>query len=293
MTIRATLFSDPACPWAYSATPPLTALRWRYGDQIDWSLVTIGLRDDVADLAANGYTPARQLGHQRLFRDRYGMPMSLQPRPRLTSTGRACRAVVATRIAHPGREFSALRAIAFAYFTTPMLMDEDEGLAAALEGVEGVDAAAVVGSLDSAAVSEAYEADKAHARTAGGGATDFQGKAALSPEGVVRYTAPSVLFETADGRGLECGGFQPLEAYDVVIANLDTSLERQGPPADGPLALLEAFPEGLCTQEVALALAGNLAPVDRSAAEDALLELVAAGAATREPLGDDALWRAA
>jgi protein-disulfide isomerase-like protein with CxxC motif len=293
MSIRATLFSDPACPWAYSATPPLTTLRWRYGDQIEWSLVTIGLRDDVSDLQSNGYTPARQLGHQRLFRDRYGMPMSLEPRTRLSASGRACRAVVATRLAHPGREFAALRAIAFAYFTTSLLMDEDASLAAALAGVEGVDAAALVGALESDAVTEAYEADKARARSAGGGPTDFQGKAALSPEGLVRYTAPSVVFETKDGRSLECGGFQPLEAYDVVIANLDTSLERQGPPADGPLELLRAFPEGLCTQEIALALAGNLAPVDRAGAEDALLELVAAGAATREALGDDALWRAA
>jgi protein-disulfide isomerase-like protein with CxxC motif len=293
MSLRATLFSDPACPWAYSATPPLTTLRWRYGDQIEWSLVTIGLRDDITDLAANGYTPARQLAHQRLFRDRFGMPMSLEPRARLTASGRACRAVVATRLAHPGREFSALRAIAFAYFTTPLLMDEDAALAAALEAVEGVDGAAVVASLDCAAVSEAYESDKARARSAGGGPTDFQGKAAVSQEGLVRFTAPSVLFGTEDGRSLECGGFQPLEAYDVVIANLDTSLERQGPPADGPLALLASFPEGLCTQEVALTLAGNLMPVDRAAAEDALLELVSAGAATREPLGDDALWRAA
>ena len=37
---------------------------------------------------------------------------------------------------------------------------------------------------------------------------------------------------------------------------------------------------------------GNDAP-DRRAAEAALLELVADGRATRRPLGDDALWRAA
>jgi len=37
-------------------------------------------------------------------------------------------------------------------------------------------------------------------------------------DGVVRYTAPSILFESADGRRLEAGGFQPLEAYDVLIA---------------------------------------------------------------------------
>jgi hypothetical protein len=37
---------------------------------------------------------------------------------------------------------------------------------------------------------------------------------------------------------------------------------------------------------------GNDAP-DRAAAEAALLELVGAGSATRQPLGDDAIWRPA
>ena len=292
MALRATLYSDPACPWAYSATPALTALRWRYRDQIEWSLVTIGLRDDTASLAANGYTPARQVAGQRHFRDRYGMPMALASRPRLVATGRAFRAVVATRLQHPGREFSALRALAFGWFTTPLLMDEDASIAAALERVPGIDAAAIAASIDSPEVTAAYEADKAQARTAGGGPTEFQGKAAVS-DGLVRYTAPSVVFEAADGRSLEGGGFQPLEAYDVLIANLDRTLERQAPPQDGPLELLELFPEGLCTQEVAVALAGNLIDVDRAGAEDQLLALFGSGAATREPLGDDARWRAA
>ena len=80
----------------------------------------------------------------------------------------------------------------------------------------------------------------------------------------------------------------------MLIANLDTTLERNAPPEDGPLELLEHFPEGLCTQEVAVLLAGNLVEVDRAGAEDALLELVADGRSRRaQPLGDDAIWRAA
>jgi len=288
MAIRATLYTDPACPWAYSATPALTALRWRYRDQLDWELVTIGLRDAVA---ANGYEPARQAASARGFRDRYGMPVAASPRSRAVATGRACRAVVATRLAHPGREFAAQRALAFAWFNTPLLLDEDEGIAAALEAVSGLDVAALLGALDSEAVEAAYASDRARARSAAGGATEFQGKAAVS-DGLVRYTAPSVVFETDDRRRLEAGGFQPLEAYDVLIANLDTSLDRFSPP-DGPHALLEHFPEGLCTQEVAVLLAGNLVEVDRAGAEDALLQLVAAGRAERAPLGDDAIWRAA
>jgi hypothetical protein len=80
-----------------------------------------------------------------------------------------------------------------------------------------------------------------------------------------------------------------VEAYDVLIANLDPTLERQAAPAD-PAPLLEFFPGGLTTQEVAALMAeGNDAP-DREAAEQALIALVADGRARRVTLGDDALW---
>src|SRR5271168_4526305 len=103
-SVRATLYSDPACPWAYSATPALTVLRWRYRDQLEWRLVTIGLRDSIDASTPQGYAPARQAAGARRFRDRYGMPFATVPPPRLAATGRACRAIVATRLAHPGRE---------------------------------------------------------------------------------------------------------------------------------------------------------------------------------------------
>jgi hypothetical protein len=63
---------------------------------------------------------------------------------------------------------------------------------------------------------------------------------------------------------------------------------RRTPPPDGPGPLLERFPDGLTTQEVAALLArGNDAP-DRDAAER---ELPEAGA-VRTPAGDDAVWTA-
>ncbi|HET6867854.1 MAG TPA: hypothetical protein VFH80_18210, partial [Solirubrobacteraceae bacterium] len=55
--------------------------------------------------------------------------------------------------------------------------------------------------------------------------------------------------------------------------------------------LLERFPDGLTTQEVAALMAGNNEKPDRGAAEAALLELVATGVAVRHPLGDDAVWQ--
>jgi hypothetical protein len=88
------------------------------------------------------------------------------------------------------------------------------------------------------------------------------------------------------------GGFQPVEAYDILVANLDPTLHREAPP-DDPAPLLDRFPDGLTTQEVAALMAGNNEKPDRAAAETALLELVATGVAVRHPLGDDAVWQSA
>ena len=58
------------------------------------------------------------------------------------------------------------------------------------------------------------------------------------------------------------------------------------------MPLLDRFPGGLTTAELAALLADGPDPVpDPESAERALLELVAEGFATREPLGQDAVWR--
>jgi 2-hydroxychromene-2-carboxylate isomerase len=290
MSISATHFTDPACPWAYSASPALAVMYWRYGAGIDWRLVTIGLTESGAQYEQRGYTPAASARGYRAFR-RYGMPLSTGPRRRIPGTSRACRAIVATRLTDPEREYAAFRALQFGWFTTTLVLDEHADIAEALARVPGLDVDAVVGAIDDPAVIEAYEADRAEARTAAGGPTEFQGKAANS-DGKVRFTAPSVVFETGDGRRLEAGGFQPVEAYDVAVANLDPELPRR-PALDDPLVALAELAWGLTTQEVAAIMAhGNNAP-DPAAAEDALIELVANGSAARIPLGNDALWLAA
>jgi 2-hydroxychromene-2-carboxylate isomerase len=287
--INATLFSDAACPWAYSASPALRVLEWRYGEQIEWRLVAIGLTENADQYAQRGYTPLRQaLGGQN-FR-RYGMPFTLAPKARLAGTARGCRAIVAARTLAPGSEWSVYRALQLANFTAGLLLDDDEQLLAVIDTIPGLDAAAIGAAMDSDAVSAAYEADKAQSRTAAGSPTDLQGKAGNS-DGTVRYTAPSIVFQSG-GLRLEAGGFQLVEAYDVIIANLDPTLERRAAP-DGPAPLLDAFAGGLTTQEVAACLTHGNDPVDRPGAERALIELVAEGHATRDAMGDDALWRAA
>jgi predicted DsbA family dithiol-disulfide isomerase len=284
--ISATLYSDPACPWAYSEQPALRVLEWRYGAQLDWRLVVIGLTEDASQYAARGYTPLRGALGQLNFR-RYGMPFAPAPKQRLSATARACRALVAARLADPGSEFAVFRALQLANFTTPLVLEDDGQLEAVLRGVARIDASQIVGALDSPEVTEAYERDRREARSAAGSPAELQLKTA-STDGSVRFTAPSVVFESG-GQRLTAGGFQPVEAYDVLIANLDPMIDRR-PAPQTPEALLENFEQGLTTQEVAaLLVQGNDAP-DRVAAEAALIELVADGHAVRKPLGDDALW---
>lgn len=285
--IDVTHFTDPGCPWAYSATPALSTLRWRYGDQLRWTLVTIGLAEDPALYEQRGYTPLRSAIGYMSFR-RFGMPLQVMAKAGLAATSPACRAIVATRLAAPQLELAAFRALQFAQFTTSGLLDDPATLRGALAGVDGLDADAVVAAIDTPAVLAAYEADRTRARTAAGSPTESQGRSADS-DGNVRYTAPSLIFTAASGQRLEAGGFQPLEAYDVVVANLDPTLERR-PPAEDPVEVLAAFEHPLATAEIAAIMAEHLAEPRRGHTERALLEAVADGRAVRHPAGDDALW---
>ncbi len=287
MVIRATLYTDPGCPWGYSAYPALRVLEWRFGDQLDWRLVMIGLREEANQ---HGFDAARRAASHAYWRDLYGMPFGLVPKARAAATGRGCRAVVAAGLLEAGLEWTAVRALFFAQFTSDLLLDDDELIREALTAA-GLDGDAIVAQLDDASVAEAYKRGKAEARSAAGTAAEAQDKTSTS-DGPVRFTAPSVVFER-DGERLVAGGWQPLLAYDVLLANMDPTLRRE-PPPETPAPLLERFPDGLTTAEVAKLLAdGPDCVPDSAEAERALVALEATGAATRVRLGQDALWKAA
>jgi 2-hydroxychromene-2-carboxylate isomerase len=283
-------FTDPGCPWAYSARPAHARLIWRFGAQIEWRLVLIGLSETTERYAELGLTPARSAATMRYFQRRFGMPFAIGAKPRLAATSRACRAIVAARELDPTLGEAALRALQLMQFATGALLDEDEDLRAALAAVPGLDAEAVVGRIDHHDVVAAYESDRARARSAEGSPTHAQNRSSTS-DGPVRYTAPSVIFEHGDGNRIEVGGFQPFEAYDTALANLDASLDRRPPPVDDAAAALSAFPGGLTTAEVAAVLRpSDLIEADIPATESQLMSLIGERV-TREPVGDDALWR--
>ena len=290
--ITAIHFTDPACPWAYSARPAHARLRWRFGDQIEWRLVLIGLSESAEAYEARGYTPQRLLDAQHRFADRFGMPYSFELKPRMSGTSRACRAIVAARELDTALGEAALRALQLMHFATPGLLDDDDDLRAALADVPALDADAVVGRIDDPDLVAIYETDRALARSAAGSPTHAQGRFSTS-DGPVRYTAPSVIFEAEHGRRFEVGGFQPFEAYDTALANLDVALDRRPAPGDVAEALTE-FPDGLTTAELASVMRPtDLVGADLEATAEQLAEAAQAGAVLREPAGADAVWRAA
>ena len=288
--IDVTHFTDPGCPWAYSAGPALTTLRWRYGDGLRWTLVTIGLTEDRRQYADRGYTPINAAVAWRTTFMRFGMPFAFTPKDGLSATAPACRAIVATRLDAPQLEMAAFRALQFAQFTTTAVLEDPASLRAALAAVPGLDEDAIVARIDDDDVLDAYEADRARARTAAGSPTEFQGRS-FNSDGAERYTAPSLIFESG-GRRLEAGGFQPLEAYDVVVANLDRSLARRDPATD-PVEVLAAFSYPLASAEVAAVMTPHLGEPDLLATETALIAAVGERRAVRTAAGNGSLWSVA
>ena len=291
MTVAVTHFTDPGCPWAYSARPALRTVEWRFGDQLDWELVVIGLTEDAKQYEDRGYTPERMVSSWPVYHERFGMPFGYQVKAGVSATSRACRAVMlANEQSHELGE-AALSALQFLNFTTIEMLQDPAAIAAALGEVDGLDGDAIVARLEDAEVLERYEAQRTRARQAAGGATEAQGKSADS-DGPVRYTAPSLIFTAPDGSSLEAGGFQTIEAYDVILANLDPTLKRR-PRPESVTEVFEFFAQPLTTAEIAAVMAEKMMPPNTGAVLAELQELAAEGKVVRDLLGDDALWRTA
>ncbi|MGH2944211.1 MAG: DsbA family oxidoreductase, partial [Solirubrobacteraceae bacterium] len=105
-----TEFTDPGCPWAWSAEPFRRRLQWLYGDMLDWRWRMVVLADDPQEYLDKGFTPERQSkAYTTIARD-HGMPIDTALRERMHATAPACRAIVAARVHAPEREDPLLRA---------------------------------------------------------------------------------------------------------------------------------------------------------------------------------------
>src|SRR4051794_930051 len=107
--VRITEYTDPACPWAYSAEPFRRRLSWIYGDQLEWDVRMVGLSDDPKAMEAAGFTPQVLSDHYRKISRDHRMPIDTRVRERLAASMPACRAVVAAKLHAPEQMRALLR----------------------------------------------------------------------------------------------------------------------------------------------------------------------------------------
>ena len=222
MTLDVQLFTDPACPFAFSAEPARLRLRWHYGDQLRWrtTMIVLTLEPGEAEKLAAG-APTLQRRH--------GMPIDPAPYSRPASSEPACRAVVAARLHAPGAADALLRALRVRTMAGGLL--DDPALLAAAAGDAGLDPRDVEQWCASDAVSAALAEDVRAARAPSPAARALDHRLG-GPPGERRYTAPS--YEIAGPSGTQpvaIPGFHPVEAYEAAIANLAPGLERRPKPA--------------------------------------------------------------
>jgi 2-hydroxychromene-2-carboxylate isomerase len=244
-----TKFTDPGCPWAWSAEPFRWRLAWLYGPALEWKLRVVVLAERAQDNVERGFTPEMLAeSSARIARD-HKMPIDTRIRPRVPATLPACRAIVATRVHAPARAQPLLRALQIRNFSGALL-DEPATIEKAARAV-GIDPDELFAWERDPAVLEELEVDMRLARQPLPAARVLDHKLA-NWTGGRRYACPSYeLMRRADDVRIAVPGFQPFATYDVITANLVPGVDRRPPPTSVEEVLRWAG-EPLATQEVAV-----------------------------------------
>lgn len=276
--VRITEYTDPGCPWAYSAEPHRRRLRWLYGDDIEWQVRMVVLAETPEEYIERGMTPESQAEAYRMISREHGMPIDTRVRARTAATKPACRAVVAARLHDPRAARRLLRCLRVHNFAAGALLDEPELLTLAAKGAE-IDEATLEAWLEDPRVDAALAADMAAARAPTPAARVLDHKLA-DWSGGRRYTCPSYeITRLADGLTITVPGFQPFAAYDVVLANLVPGAQRRPAPGSVEEVLRDAGTP-LATREVAA-----VADIDHATAREELGRV-----ATERHVGADGFW---
>ena len=266
MQLEVTHYTDPACPFAFSAEPTRLRLRWHYGEQLVWRtrMIVLTLEAGEAEKLAEGAP-----GLQR----KYGMPIDPAPYPRPASSEPACRAVVAARVNAPELAEPLLRRLRVRTMAGGLL--DDPGLIAAAASDVGLDPARLTAWCETDAVESELQAGIAAARAPSAAARALDHKLG-GPREQRRYTAPSYEFVRDPGSApVTVPGFNPVEAYETAIANLAPELTRRPRPQTVE-ELLAWADEPLATTEVAVV--AQLDPIAARAALSRVARPLAAGA---------------
>lgn len=242
-------FTDPACPWAYSAEPFRHRIDWLYEGRVEWEPRMVVLAESAAEQEEKGLTPGWLADAYGRIAHNHRMPIDTRERPYVAGSGAACRAVVAARL-HAGYVPMrvVLRELRIRNFAGEML--DDEATIAAAAAAAGIGEQLGEWTADPA-VERELERDKREAREPSPAARVLDHKLA-NWSGGRRYTCPSYeITRLSDGVRIAVPGFQPFAVYDAILANLVPGLDRRDPPVSVAQVLAwKGIP--LSTQEVAV-----------------------------------------
>lgn len=279
--VSVTEFTDPGCPFAFSAEPFRLKLLWQLGEQIEWTSRMVVLSESSDDYLEKGLDAAFLAESGVHLGRQHGMPIDGTVKARPPATLPACTAVVAARLHDPGHHQALLRNLRVRNFSGELL-DEWSTIAAAARDA-GIDTEALARWVQEEDVLAEVERDMRDARSPSMAALAMDHKlAGWRRDGARgrRYTCPSLIVaRKADGTTLTAPGFQPWAVYDTLFANLAPLADRR--PADDVVEVLQWAGRPLATQEVATI-------TDRTR-DEARAQLRAAGA-VEHPVGTDAYW---
>ena len=278
--VRIRHFTDPGCPFAFSAERQRLRIDWLYGDQLAWSTHLVVL----AETRPTEFPPERIAQGRRTLHERYGMPMAWTPAPPVAATLEASRAVVAARLRTEDGCGPLLRRLRVLCFSGLALDDADVIARAAAEA--GLDPAALAGWMAEPEVEQALRDDMRAARSPSP-ASRAQDYKLGGPADERRYTCPSYEIErvaparedwhTADR--VDLPGFRPVEAYETALANIAPELARRPDPEDvGDVLTWAGMP--LATAEIAAVCDRPITDVREALARIARFE----------PVGGDGYW---
>jgi predicted DsbA family dithiol-disulfide isomerase len=277
--VRIDEFTDPLCPWAYSAEPFRRRLRWLYEGRIEWVPRMVVLADTAADQEEKGFTPEKLVESSRQIAREHLMPIDTRLRDHVAGSRDACRTVVAVREhgEQPHQARSLLRNLRVANFSGRQLDDRATVEAAAEDAGIATEQLAEMEARPS--VEAALESDIEAARRPRPAARVLDEKLA-NWSGGRRYTCPSYeITRLEDGVTIAVPGFQPFAVYDTILANLVPGMERREPPSSVE-EVLEWSAVPISTQEVAVLLG-----IDFHDAREAL-----GRTAKLRPVGADGFW---
>ncbi len=247
--VRITEFTDPACPWAYSAEPFRHRIDWLYEGRIEWEPRMVVLASTREEQEEKGLTPEVLAdGAQRIAAD-HKMPIDTRVKPYVPPSAKACKLVVAARVRADSRAVrKSLRSLRIQNFRGAMLDDpETIRTAAAYAGIESDYEA----WMSDPKVERELERDLDASRKPMPAANVLDHKLA-NWSGGRRYTCPSYeITRLDDSVTISVPGFQPFAVYDTILANLVPGLDRRDAPGSVEEVMRwRSFP--MSTQEVAI-----------------------------------------